>query len=261
MKYLSITKNAIQTEMSYTALYWSNLIGLLLRFLTAYYLWISIFSGTPAIGFYTFEKMILYIFFSLLLSQINSFGAGRILSLMIARGEIAIELIRPYNLILKLLFYNLGVKISDTIKYILLLIILGLFLLPALFNIEANNWILFILSCIIGMAVIQLSDILLSFSAFYTTNTWGIWILRNSLITIFSGAMLPIDIYPSILQQIAIFLPFKSAIYDPIQILFMYDSQNIILLFTNQIIWLAILVFFISVSYKKTIKRIEIFGG
>lgn len=260
-KYFFVSRNAIQNEIAYKNSYWASIIGILLKMFVLYFLWLSIYSSHSMVGIYSFSGMISYMIVSLILNQLNSFCSGRILSLMIARGEIAVELIRPYNLVIKLLFHNFGVKFVDIIKYVFIITLSSILFLPLKLESSIISWCFFIFSSIIGMISVQLIDIILAMLAFKTTNTWGILILRNSLLTIFSGAMLPLDLFPKWFQSIAVCLPFKSAVYDPINIL---NSSSFSYMFNTlffQLGWLLILSIIVFVSYNLAVKKVMIFGG
>lgn len=260
-KYFYVTRNAIQGELTYGASYWTSLFGILIKMTTSYYLWQAIFGNRTEVGGYNFSEMITYVLLSMMLSQLNAFGAGRMLSLMIARGEIAMELVRPYQLIVKLLFYNMGVKIVEVIKYTIIMWFISSFFFKISISGTFFIWMLFIASSLLGMITIQLIDVLLSMLAFKTTNTWGIWILRNSLFTILSGAMLPLTLFPRWFQKCAYILPFQSAIYAPLNIITSRCNNNILYSVFLQTLWAIILVIFVSISYKRAVKKVTIWGG
>lgn len=261
MKYLAILKYSIQNEISYKTNYWGSMIAIIIKIIATYFLWTAVFSTNSKMGKYNLTQMLDYAFISLILSQLNQFSSGRIFSLMIARGEIAVELIRPYNLISKLLFYDLGKKIVDLFKYAFPSLYVCLFFMGLLTSFELQNLPFFIFSASLGMITIQVIDILMAYLAFFSTNTWGLWILRNSVVSLFSGAILPLDLFPTLFIKITNFLPFRASIYDPINILFSSSRSFIFNILFKQILWLFFLIPLVYTIYNLAVKKVQVLGG
>lgn len=55
-------------------------------------------------------------------------------------------------------------------------------------------------------------------TGFYTSSIWGMQLFRKSVISIFSGIIAPLTLFPNWFQNLANILPFKELIYTPINI-------------------------------------------
>lgn len=262
-KYYYISKFAIENELAYNSWYWSGIVGFILKILVTYFFWNSIYLNRNYVGGLTLNSMLTYVIISMILNQLNIFGTGRTLSLMIARGEVAIELIRPYNLILKIISYNNGQKVVEIVKNILAIFLIGIIFIGISTPNNIHTWIIFCISSILGIVLMQLIDLCIGMLAFWTTNTWGLLILRNSMLSVFSGALLPLDLFPQLFQNICNWLPFKYVIYVPISIFIGYQQIDIsiINLFLIQILWIFIMIFILYLAWRKAMRVVTIFGG
>lgn len=250
---------SVQTEFTYRATHWSSVFGLFLKMFVVYYFWTAVFTNMEYIGDFQEYQMIFYVILAMILNQLNAFGVGRTLSLMIARGEIAVELVKPYFIIGKLMSYNIGQKIVEVAKDALVLLVVLVILVRVTIPLTPIKLLFFCISSLVGMLLMQLIDIFFSIIAFWTTNTWGIWILRNSIVAVFSGALLPISIYPSWFRVLCRFLPFKTIIYDPISVLLGAEFIGYVL--PIQLIWLIVVVTGLFFCWRRALRRVVVYGG
>ncbi|WP_143073217.1 ABC transporter permease [Flavimobilis marinus] len=227
-----------------------------------YYLWQAVFDHRPSVGSYDFQQMAGYVVLSSLILQYNSFGAGRQLSLMVARGDIAVEMVRPYSLVGRLLAQDVGIKIVELTKSGLALLAVGLVLADETFAAGIATWLLFIAAVLIGGTAIQLVDIVIGSVAFWTNNTWGLWLVRNSVVALFSGALLPLSFFPGWFQSLSSWLPFSVSLYVPIDLFISeVDLAEWLSLFARGVIWLAAGALAAVFVVNRAVQRVEVFGG
>lgn len=261
-KYGSFVRLAVASELSYRGVVWIAVLGTAVRVILLYFLWKAVFARRTYVGDYSFDQMVGYVVLAALLVGFNAFGAGRTLSLMIARGEIATELVRPYSIIGRLLSYNAGQKIAELARAGIALLFLGLLITPSLFHGSVGRWALFVVSVALGGLIIQLFDIAVASIAFWTSNTWGLWMLRNSIIALFAGALLPLSLFPLWFQQWSNLLPFAASMYEPIQ-LFLTDAPTTewLSLAALQMLWILIMAVVATLVVRVAVRRVEVFGG
>lgn len=97
---------------------------------------------------------------------------------------------------------------------------------------------------------------------FYTNSIWGMQILRQSTISIFSGLIAPLTLFPEWFQKIANILPFKEFIYTPINIYLGNISLNEIgFIILKLIAWSLILYVISKAFFNYSVKKITINGG
>ena len=97
---------------------------------------------------------------------------------------------------------------------------------------------------------------------FYTNSIWGMQILRQSVISIFSGLIAPLSLFPEWFQKIADILPFKEFIYTPINIYLGNIPLNEIgFIILKLVAWTFILYALSKIFFNYSVKKITINGG
>ncbi len=136
---------------------------------------------------------------------------GSFLAKEIKRGRISQALIMPVNP----LWYELSRRLGDRgVNFCtsILFVVAGLLLQPPT---SWLGWALFLLYLPMA-AVISLSiNILIGTMAFYTTESAGFRNASKHVISVLSGATVPLYLFPGILKTAAVSLPFATAVYGP----------------------------------------------
>ena len=126
-----------------------------------------------------------------------------------------------------------------------------------------NNLFVFLFGSFFSIIISFLIDFIVGIMVFYTHSTWGINIMKTMIISLCSGAMIPIDFFPTSLNKVLSFLPFRC-IYDiPIRLLIRNNLSifEYLELFCYQLFWIAILLFISNRAWKKARRVILINGG
>lgn len=225
-----------------------NLFSAFLQLLLFYFFWKNVFYyGTEGIN-------------SILLSRIVyiTIGGNLVweLSAKITTGNVVNEISKPYGFFM----FNLMNHLSENIVNIVtcgLILFVGVIWLQQI-KLSFVNYSLFILSLILGVIVCFCLDYLVSFLSLFTNSTWGISAFREGLIQIFSGALFPIALMPSV-SKILYFFPFRYIVDIPVKILLSDTVELLPLLF--QLVYTSLLVAFSFILEKKLTKFIQVQGG
>lgn len=257
-KYLHVTRQMIILQLQYKSFFIATLVSMLVKILVSLFVWQTIFAAQSEVNGYDLTTFTTYIIFANLLNNLNSFGIGRDLASSIIRGNITGELLLPYSPITALFFNDIGLKIIEAVKFLLILIIIPLahpnFYLP-----DAKTWGLFLLTSLLGMFMVQLMDLGFGLLSFYTVNTWGLLILREGIFNLSAGVLLPLSFYPAPIAKVLSFLPYSFAVNFPINILLGKEVDTN--LFWLQLIWVPILAGLMYFLWQEAKKRLIIFGG
>lgn len=124
------------------------------------------------------------------------------------------------------------------------------------------HFLLFVVVILLGIPVTFFFTMIIGLVGFYSSSIWGMQILRKSIISIFSGIIAPITLFPHWFQVIANVLPFKELIYTPINIwLGQVSMNNILLVIIKQIIWVGTLYGIAKIFFNHAVKKVTINGG
>jgi ABC-2 type transport system permease protein len=131
-----------------------------------------------------------------------------------------------------------------------------------LFPPDFQSFFLFIVSFLLGFAVMYGICFVFVQGSFYTYSGYGIMASRIALQLTFSGVSAPLAFYPPLLRTIADWLPFRHTIYTPISIYMGWakgmDACGLIL---QQLAWVLFLFVLGKVVMKQALKQLEVQGG
>lgn len=226
-------------------------------------LWIALYyQQSEAIGGITREEMFSYILIAFALNNLLSFSTENILSREIRNGTVVARCVRPVSFLGQIISEMLGfLIIQGIVNLIIVIIVFVLFgsymIIPSL-----SSLVLFIpcavLSVILRIMLIEISSLLCFFSTGYLGISWT----RDALMNFFSGAFVPVALFPSLLKQIAYMTPFPYILQVPISILLNQEPPvSIFRIFITQSVWIIFLLLLHSLVYGYIRRNMNIAGG
>jgi ABC-2 type transport system permease protein len=99
----------------------------------------------------------------------------------------------------------------------------------------------------------------------YTESTWGVNIVKETIVLLLSGATIPLAFFPEGLRKAVEYMPFR-AVYDiPLTILLKKNGTDsydgLLEKFGVQIIWGIVLCILGNLFWNHAVKRITVNGG
>lgn len=265
--YWPFSRGVIQTIMSYRINFFMFVFGNMMRTFVLYYLWKAVFisSSTNNLNGFSLSDMIIYLFMSSVTAGTISSGTDRDIAQEVHDGSIAMNLIKPINYQVRMLFISFGVFVYQFI-FILLPIWIGLIAVRFYTAGEVppgiGTILLYLLSMILGFFVSFLMNYCYGLLAFYVTNMWGISHLKDAALLFFSGQLIPIAFFPTVLQKVMQFFPFSSLNYIPVMI-YLKKLTGIALLQSLgiQLLWIVLLYLLSRWIWNRAINKLVILGG
>ncbi|AIQ63621.1 hypothetical protein PSTEL_11555 [Paenibacillus stellifer] len=260
-KYWEIMKGQIKLDTAYAAWYWSSTASTILKLLVVYAFWHAVYENRTTVGAVPLDTMLTYVVLAMMLGEYVS-GVGNQLASSVRDGSVAVELMKPYNLLDKLVALDLGRKITAIIRETIPMLVLAFLFLHINGPVSAGAGLLFILSSVLGILIGSQLDLIIGIAAFYLDYVWGLRTMRDAIISFFSGALVPLTLFPGWLQTVGYFLPFRSMVHVPVAI---YTGQitgtDALLAMGVQVCWLAGIFAGIRMIWRIALKRVTIFGG
>lgn len=225
------------------------------------FVWQAIYNETGDAGGYTITQMTTYYILVFMLSSLSTWGVNEDMARSIRNGNINKELLNP----LSYFEYYFGVNIGE--MGFALVIGIATFIICSFFwsvtlPISFIHFLLFIFIVLLGIPITFFFTMIVGTVGFYSSSIWGMQILRKSIISIFSGLIAPITLFPVWFQNIANILPFKELIYTPINIwLGQVSMREILFVIIKQIFWILILYVFAKMFFNHAVKKVTINGG
>lgn len=241
------------------------LLGLLTNILylfLSYFFWRAVFFQADKINGMTFEQVLVYIIFaSLIATSINSGVEGN-LSGLIYSGDIVYYLARPLNFQLRVLFTDIGSVAFKSLFFTIPMV--TIFFMSFKTGIKLGmNIPVFLTALVFSYLINFLISFMMGLLGFYTQSAWGVNALKNFMVSLFSGALIPLDFFPKTLKQIAFILPFHTIINTPMKLITANELSGAVAFnyITQQALWAIALLALSVLLFKRLITTLIVNGG
>lgn len=239
-------------------------LGNLVYLIIVYSLWKSIFASSPnqIVNGMTFKTTFIYLAMSKSMYTLFLSNTEWNISSSIIDGKIIMDFLKPMNY---QLFYFLMYLGSVVFNFLFVFIPSIFFILFAVGKEENLGFklVYFLVSLVLAMCISFIIDFFTGTVCFFTESTWGISILKEVIVLLLSGAIVPIPFFPDNLKRIVEVLPFHAIYNLPVQILTnsSQSRQDYLETIGIQIMWIIILFILSRLFYKRASKVLTINGG
>ncbi len=246
---------------AYRAWVWMEFVVQILAMTVMYFFWEAVYANGGTLGGLSFQQTINYVMIAQMLMPLVENRLIFNFGWMIREGQIAIDLLRPMDFQTR--FYvdalgNLGLSLLLKTPLLLMAIVFFQAQLPR----GAQTWLVFLVSLILGHGVMFFFDWIFACLAFYSTETWGLSVVRVAVVTFFSGALIPLQMMPDGLRAIAFALPFAQAVYVPVSFLSGVTPVSAApQTWLVQLLWLISLGTISRVVFNVSIRKVTVQGG
>ncbi len=265
-KLLALTKAGIMESLHFRLGTFVTLFANLIYLVLVYYLWKAIYasSGVEEVNGMTFSDTMIYLILATALFNFLEMFVVWDMSRSIQSGKIILDLLKPMRFRTYTFWSYSG---SHVVSFILTFIpTFAVVMIVTKGAIPVGiNLLWFIIATVLALIINFNIEMLVATICLYTESTWGINILKETVVLLLSGASIPVAFFPAALRNIVEYLPFR-AIYDiPLRILLQKNGTDtlpgILSLFALQLIWIVILVTTGNLFWDHSVKRITVNGG
>lgn len=258
---LKLARARVKEYWIYKSNYILFTLNRLIEVIVYIFIWFAIYNQTGEINGFSITEIVTYYILVVSLSPIALWGVNEDIAYSIRKGNINKELLNPISYFTYYFGISLGENTFGLVISMTTLIICSIFweiLMPVSFI----NFLLFIIIVILNIPISFFIQIIVGTCGFYTNASWGMQILRKAIVSIFSGLIAPLTMFPMWFQKIANMLPFKEFIYTPINIyLGKIEIVEILPIILKQIIWIGLLYILAKLFFNNAVKKITINGG
>jgi ABC-2 type transport system permease protein len=261
-KYRALVIAAIQRAITYRGTTLLSLLSGLVWVAVLFYLWRTVYVDQPRLGNFDWNQMRTYILVSYAVSTLISFSsAARILS-AVRTGDIAMELLRPVDYLLFQLAQTFGSALIEGLLGSIIALLLGFLLLGIAPPVSVLAALLFLISVGLGFLIKFLITFLVALLCFWTTNGLGLIWAQTAVISLFSGALIPLQLLPGWLRTAALAAPFQGIVYTPVMI-YMGAIQGAALWWALglQIVWVIVLWRLARLMWMPALRALDLQGG
>lgn len=261
-KYFYIFKTTFSETFAYKIDFLMNFLSSFALVIVQYFIWKAVYFHKEKIVGFSFTDTITYmVMVWSVYGFCNTMDFTREFQEEVLNGSISYKILFPVNLyiyfFIKTYSKNLMRLFFSGFSIIFLSYILFPLKIPAFTN-------LFIFILVLNLSFIINFNIsyIIALSSSYFNKIEGLIQLNSFLSAIFSGALMPLNFFPSFIRNLSNILPYKGIIYIPLSIfigkLSGWESLFMILF---QCAWILVLKIVIISLSNAFYKKIEVFGG
>lgn len=224
--------------------------------------WTAVYANQDTLSGLNLQQTLNYIILAQIFAPVvHAPGTIYYFGELISQGQIGIELLRPLDFQGATYVTNVaqvGVGLVTHIPLALVAWLLFHFQLPS----DPLIWLAFLITLILGNALMFCFDWILSCAAFYSTETWGLSVLRFATATFFSGSLVPLVMMPGWLQTVAEVLPFSQALYVPVSLISGITPVSAMpRIWLIQIVYLIVLLVASRLVFRVAVRKVTVQGG
>lgn len=260
--YLTVMKSVFMTILTYRVGLFFTLIGNLLYMVLVYFLWRSIYASAETIRGMTFNQAFVYLALASSIFVLLKTWTEWFISRKITDGSIIVDLIKPLDFQFQTMSSSAGFALGN-LAIITIPSVLALVLLFGV-EIELGPGLLFAPIALVMAFLISFSlDYVVGLTSFYTESLWGISMTKEIIVSLLSGALVPLQFFPDWAQRILRLLPFQAIYHVPLT---MITTPNLDLLelaqmLATQVFWVVALLILSRLSFRQAVKVLTVSGG
>ncbi len=245
----------------YKSNFWLFTLNRIVEVIVYIFVWKAIFAQTGNAGGFTVEQIITYYILVTTIKPFALWGINEDIAHSIRNGNISKELLNPMTYFQYCFGVNLGEMafafVVGLASFIVCSILWGITL-----QFNLLNFILAVIIILVGIIISFFMQMIVGTVGFYSSSIWGMQILKKAIISIFSGIIAPLTLFPEWFQKIANILPFKELIYTPVNVLMgNIELNQIWIIIVKQILWVFITYGIAKIFFNHSIKKVTINGG
>ncbi|HLO04538.1 MAG TPA: ABC-2 family transporter protein [Symbiobacteriaceae bacterium] len=248
--------------MQYSAWFWAEMIGQVLAMVIVGSFWRAVYASSTTVGGLTADSTIRYILLAQLVAPLVRWGMILEMGGLVSQGGVAIELTRPIDMQARMFAQGLAASLTNLIFKSGPLALFGWLFLGLTFPTDPLTWGAFLISWLLGFAALFCFDWIIACVVFYTTEAWGLHILREGVAAFLSGALIPLAMMPSLLQKVAAVVPFGQALYVPVGLLSgLIPLSGAPKAWLIQIAWIVVLLPLSRFVFSRAVRAVTVQGG
>lgn len=254
---------AVQETIAYRTSYIINVASNFVFYIALFFVWQAIYSENATLGGMGWGAMRSYILVSLFMGALVAGSSEYRISRQIRTGNIALDMLRPYDYQKAILAVTLGNSLTEGLMVCLggaaFAAAIGVDVFPA----DALGWLVFAAAIVLAYLTKFTIAFIFGIFSFYTTSIMGVLWLKKGISDFFSGAVIPLSFFPAWLASIADWTPFRGIVALPARAFIGAAADRPALLrdMGIQAAWVAVLWVLGKLFFRAARRKITIQGG
>lgn len=259
--YIEFLKKSFVTNMAFRSNYFFGVLNTIILIFVNISIWKALYGVQTEINGISFPMVVTNFVIGLSFSNALSVNDFMIAE-KVHSGQIAMDLLKPININLTMMFQTLGNNLFRVIAYFIPSLLISLMFFGILPPVSMPILIYVVLAVGFGFLILYNISYIISVLSFWFVNIWSFSTIKNVFIGVLTGTMLPLWFMPDWVNNIIKYTPFDVIYFAPMKIyLGQLDTNGIYLVFMKQIVWILILFAIGRILWSKGMKQLVVVGG
>lgn len=263
-QYMTLVRGSIMEGLTFRASTITLIVGNLIYLIIIYFLWRAIYDSSPTDvvnGMTFYDTLVYLVLAAAMFNFMESFVVWEI-GRNYQTGELVEFLVKPIDYQVYLFFERFGSCIvSFCITFlptfcVIYVVTHGSFAVGI-------NLVFFFISVLFAMIINYCVDFFVGTICMYTQSIWGVNIMKEVVVSLLSGATIPLSFFPETLRKVVEFLPFQAIYHTPLHIL--TDKTLTLTDYTQiigmQVVWLFVMLAASKLFWKYSMHSLTVNGG
>ena len=260
--YWYLVRMKVQVGLAYRFEVFAVMATQMIVMVASVYLWNNAFTGQSSLAGLDRSQMVTYAVLAVVLSSLFQNGVQNAISRGVREGSIAVHFLRPADIVAMFFCDDLGAMVTAFFLKTLPLLMLGalvfgisppagpLALFLALFSVCFAFLILWLLSALTGMIT------------FWAMSLGQLGVVKDVIVNILSGMLIPIWFFPPFMQTVLRYLPFQYTYQTPIGIYIgRITVQEGLFEILVQLVWVVLLYGLVRLVWQRARGHVLVQGG
>ena len=259
--YVEFALKKFQNKMSYRLDFFMGILNTVITIVVYLCIYKALYGDMKEVDGITFSMVATHFVISLGLSAAFEYNE-MFLQDKVHDGSITNEFLKPVNFIFRLLAENVGEGLFKVIFNFFPAILITMFYVKLSPPAGVMNVIVMLISVILGYMILWLMGFIVQTWSFWLFSVWGIMTIKNVIVKILSGTLLPLWFMPEAVRKVIEITPFESIYFTPIQIyLGEISGMELVKKMMIQVMWIGILWVIANVFWNRGTKKMIVQGG
>lgn len=262
--YSAFLKTAFLTMLAYRLRYFTGIVTYLLFVTVHYFIWEGIFSSDPTaqVRGFTLEQMVTYVAIGWIARSLYFSNIDVEVNEMVRTGEVSTYLIRPVNFHVMMIWRAFGESLFRLLFFTVPIGLVIWWVYPISGPATVVHGFAFVVATLFSFLITAEINFLVGMLSFPLKSIDGVMRAKYFLLQLLSGLLLPLTFFPTSIQTVLNYLPFRTIAYDPLKIyLGKVEGSEILNTLGLQVLWWLVLSSASVIAWKWAVKHLTLQGG
>ncbi|HMD81458.1 MAG TPA: ABC-2 family transporter protein, partial [Anaerolineales bacterium] len=242
--------------------FWMRLFWVYLLMYSIYWVWETLYTQSPGAFGVSLEQMVTYGILGMTLEIFLDVGPEWYMATQVRTGAIDTDLMKPLDFHLHMLARSAGEMLFGLGILALPAFVIGYYLFDLRLPGDTITTLLFAVSLLFSFFVFFHISFLLGILTVITLDIRSISWAYYSIVSFFSGQIVPLWLFPDFLRRISEALPFQAIYYIPMSIYIKtLSGSDALQALGLQVFWTIVLVLFSRWAWSRVHARLTVQGG